>query len=107
MPRRSATADVAAPPKPKKKRNKRPLPPRQPDDLHTRETFCAANRISKSFYFALKREGRGPREIKLGKRILITPGAEADWRAEREAETLAKRQPIAETATTATTAAAT
>jgi len=96
MPRRSkvkdallsSAADVAAPPKPKKKRNKRPWGPRQPDDLHTIETFCTANRISESYYFALKREGRGPKEIKLGKRVLISPQSEAEWRAAREAETM-------------------
>jgi hypothetical protein len=65
---------------------------RQPGDAHTRATFCAANHISESFYFQLKRMGKGPREIELNnRRIIITPEAEADWRREREAETAAKR----------------
>jgi hypothetical protein len=46
-------------------------------------------------YFSLKRQGRGPREIELGGRTIITPEAERDWRAEREAETMAKRQKAA------------
>jgi hypothetical protein len=33
----------------------------------------------------LKNAGKGPREMKVGKRVLITPEAEADWRREREA----------------------
>jgi hypothetical protein len=65
---------------------------RQPGDAHTRQTFCAANHISESFYFQLKRQGKGPREIQLNnRRVIITPEAERDWRREREAETMAKR----------------
>jgi hypothetical protein len=65
---------------------------RKPGDAHTRPSFCASNQISESLYFKLKRQGRGPREIELDGRIIITPEAEADWRREREAETMAKRQ---------------
>jgi hypothetical protein len=66
---------------------------------HTRLTFCENNGISESHYHTLKRQGKGPREIELGDRIIITPQAEADWRAEREAETTAKRQREREAAT--------
>jgi hypothetical protein len=72
---------------------------RKPGDAHTIATFCAANQMSEAHYFALKRAGKGPREAKLGpKRIIITPEAEADWRREREAETMAKRQKVAKAA---------
>jgi hypothetical protein len=64
---------------------------RKPGDAHTIPSFCESNAISASKYFSLKREGRGPREIDLDGRILITPEAEADWRREREAETQANR----------------
>ena len=64
---------------------------RKPGQAHTRVSFCENNNISESLYFALKRQGKGPREIELNKRIIITEQAEADWRAEREAETMAKR----------------
>jgi hypothetical protein len=64
---------------------------RKPGDAHTRLSFCASNKISESFYFKLKRQGKGPREIELDGRIIITPEAEADWRRDREAETMAKR----------------
>jgi hypothetical protein len=57
-----------------------------PSDLHTIEDFCERNRISEAMYFKLKRLGKAPREMKLGKKILITPEAETDWRREREAE---------------------
>jgi hypothetical protein len=69
---------------------------RKPGDAHTIPSFCQSNAISESLYFKLKREGRGPREINLDGRIIITPEAEADWRREREAETQAKRQRAAE-----------
>jgi hypothetical protein len=62
---------------------------RKPGDAHTIPSFCAANHISEAFYFQLKRAGKGPREIQLNKRIIITPEAEQDWRREREAETAA------------------
>jgi hypothetical protein len=38
-----------------------------------------------------ERQGKGPREIELDGRIIITPEAESDWRREREAETAEKR----------------
>jgi hypothetical protein len=65
---------------------------RKPGDVHTIPSFCESNAISESKYFALKRQGKGPREIVLDKRVIITPEAERDWRLEREAETLAQRQ---------------
>ena len=57
-----------------------------PSDLYTIEIFCERNRMSEAMYFKLKRQGKAPREMKIGKKILITPEAEADWRREREAE---------------------
>jgi hypothetical protein len=65
---------------------------RKPGDAHTRLSFCTSNKISESLYHELKRQGKGPREIELNKRIIITEEAERDWRREREAETAAKRQ---------------
>lgn len=61
---------------------------RQPDDVHSIESFCRSNGISITTYFVLKRQGKGPREMKVGKRILITPEAEQDWRRAREAESV-------------------
>ena len=67
---------------------------RKPGDVLTRLLFCQRNTISESTYHALKRQGRGPREIKVGSRTLITEQAEADWRAEREAETRAAERKV-------------
>jgi hypothetical protein len=47
-------------------------------------TFCRRNGISESFYFKLKAQGLGPREIKLGARVLITRESAREWRRERE-----------------------
>src|SRR5262245_19239970 len=78
---------------------------RKPGDAHTRLSFCISNHISESHYFKLNRQGRGPREIELDGRIIITPEAEADWRREREAETMAaRRKPAAEIAPSPTQA---
>jgi len=82
---------------PRKKRRlafKRHAARRRPGDAHNIPSFCLSNNISPSKYRALKRAGKGPREIELNKRIIITPEAEADWRREREAETAAKREAV-------------
>src|SRR5262245_58449052 len=73
---------------------------RKPGDAHTIPSFCESNAISESKYFDLKRRGKGPREIDLGGRTIITPEAERDWRLEREAETEAKRRAREAKATT-------
>jgi hypothetical protein len=65
---------------------------RKPGDAHTILSFCISNAISESKYYDLKRKKKGPREIELDGRVIITPEAEADWRREREAETMAERQ---------------
>jgi hypothetical protein len=50
--------------------------------------FCAAHRISQSFYFKLKAAGLGPREMRALNKVLITPEASAAWRNAREAESM-------------------
>ena len=47
--------------------------------------FCEAHNIGEGFFYKLKRQGIGPREMKLGTRTLITFEAAAKWRAAREA----------------------
>jgi len=59
---------------------------RQPGEVHSIKGFCRNNGISVTSYFKLKQQGLHPREMKVGKRIVITPEAEAEWRHEREAE---------------------
>jgi predicted DNA-binding transcriptional regulator AlpA len=46
--------------------------------------FCRAHSISVAFFYKLKRQGEGPREMKLGGRRLITFESAAEWRRARE-----------------------
>lgn len=58
-----------------------------PDAAFTISTFCTAHHLSESFYHKLKQQGRGPKEMHVGARVLISFESAAAWRAEREAET--------------------
>ena len=55
-------------------------------DAYSIALFCARHGISERFYFKLKAAGRGPAEMQLGNRVLISREAAARWRAEREVE---------------------
>jgi hypothetical protein len=52
-------------------------------------SFCAAHGISEAFYFKLREQGQGPREMRVGRRVLISFESAARWRIEREAATTA------------------
>lgn len=52
--------------------------------------FCTAHRISRTHLHNLMRTGRGPRVMKLGRRVLIAAEAAADWRRQLEAESMAE-----------------
>jgi hypothetical protein len=65
---------------------------RQPGHADTIPSFCESEAISESLYHKLKRLGKGPREMLVEGAVRISPEAKADWRREREAETMAKRQ---------------
>ena len=55
---------------------------------YTVTEFCQAHGdISKSFFYKLLKDGRGPRLMKVGNRTLITCEAGADWRKAMEAAT--------------------
>ena len=45
---------------------------------------CQRHGISVSFYHKEKAAGRGPREMRIGTRILISKEAAAEWRRECE-----------------------
>jgi predicted DNA-binding transcriptional regulator AlpA len=49
--------------------------------------FCEAHGISEGLFYKLKKQGEGPREMKVGTRTLITFEAAAEWRGEREKAT--------------------
>jgi hypothetical protein len=76
----------------KKKRKRRQhqarAPPDDPD-AYTIDEFCRRHMISRPTYNRLRASGRGPREIKLDQKVLITKEAAADWRREREAASAA------------------
>jgi predicted DNA-binding transcriptional regulator AlpA len=46
--------------------------------------FCKSEKISRAHYYNLKARGEGPREMRLGKCVRISPEARAAWRRERE-----------------------
>lgn len=46
--------------------------------------FCDAHSISVAFYYVLRQEGLGPREMPLKSKILISYEAAAEWRRQRE-----------------------
>ena len=54
-------------------------------DAYSIKEFCRRHGISESFYFKLKKQGLGPREMEAGTRKLISKEAAADWRSKREA----------------------
>jgi predicted DNA-binding transcriptional regulator AlpA len=47
--------------------------------------FCKAHGISEGFFYKLKKQGEGPREMKVGARTLISFESAAEWRRAREA----------------------
>jgi predicted DNA-binding transcriptional regulator AlpA len=51
------------------------------------DEFCARHCFSRAYFYKLRQEGHGPREMKVGTRVLITAESAAAWRREREAAT--------------------
>jgi hypothetical protein len=69
------------------KKESPPAPVMAEREAYTQEEFCEINGgFSRSTYFNLKKTGKGPREMRIGKLVRITREAAADWRREREAE---------------------
>jgi hypothetical protein len=46
--------------------------------------FCHAYRISPAHYFAMRRKGKGPVELRLGRRRIISAESAEAWRRARE-----------------------
>lgn len=60
------------------------------DPLLSIADFCKRNGgISRTTLHYLDKDGKGPRKLKIGARVCITPEAEAEWRLRMEAETAA------------------
>lgn len=49
--------------------------------------FCTAHNISRTHLYELIKAGKGPRLMKLGRRVLISAEAAAEWRKRIEEET--------------------
>jgi predicted site-specific integrase-resolvase len=49
--------------------------------------WCERNRISRSLFYILDRRGEAPHTFRVGKRRLVSPEADVEWRREREART--------------------
>ena len=66
-------------------KRKRPRP-QQPmtATVFTVTEFCEAHQISQPYYYQLRLKGLGPREMRLGRKVLISHEAAADWRRQRE-----------------------
>lgn len=48
------------------------------------ESFCRSNGISRSLFYKLRRQGRAPRVMKIGRRTLISQEAASEWRRAME-----------------------
>jgi hypothetical protein len=53
----------------------------------TIDTFCAAEKISRSMFYKLKSQGKAPRLYYIGNVPRISHEARIEWRRKREAET--------------------
>jgi hypothetical protein len=53
-------------------------------DAFTVPEFCARHRFGRAFYYKLKNLGLGPKEMRVGARVLISREAAAAWRRDRE-----------------------
>jgi predicted DNA-binding transcriptional regulator AlpA len=49
--------------------------------------FLAEHGVSRSLFYRLVKDGRGPRLTKIGRRTLISAEAASEWRARMERET--------------------
>lgn len=58
-----------------------------PQAAYTIAEFCDAHRISRTHLHNLTKAGQGPRLMKVGRRVLISPEAAADWRRQLEEST--------------------
>lgn len=57
-----------------------------PPSAYSIAEFCADNRISRTHLHNLNKAGRGPRVMRVGRRVIISAEAAADWRREFEAQ---------------------
>jgi hypothetical protein len=47
--------------------------------------WCEHRRVSRSMYYKLRDQGLAPRVHRVGDKVLVSPDADREWLAEREA----------------------
>ena len=55
------------------------------ESSNTIDEFCRSERISRSFFYVMQKEGWGPQLMYLGTSVRISAQARRDWQREREA----------------------
>jgi excisionase family DNA binding protein len=55
----------------------------QGKQVYTVNEFCDAFALSRSYFYQLVAEGRGPTLLKVGRKTLVPVDAADDWRRER------------------------
>jgi hypothetical protein len=77
-----------------RKRKRRELG--SPTVVYSRQEFCDAHRISRSYYYKLRELGRGPVETHISEnKVVITAEDAAKWRKQRRANAPTSALPIA------------
>jgi predicted DNA-binding transcriptional regulator AlpA len=66
--------------------NTEPPPPPMPRLALSIPEFCKAHGISEGFFYKPKKQGEGPREMRVGARTLISFESAAEWRRTREVQ---------------------
>jgi|SRR6516162_6295355 len=64
--------------------------PPVPAACYTIATFCTAHHFSQAMFFKMQSAGQAPRTMRIGRRVLISFEAAAEWRRQREATVAAE-----------------
>lgn len=59
---------------------------------YTVAQFCDDHNVSRTHFYSLLKEGKGPRLMRVGRRSLVSSEAAADWRKAMEAQTATVHQ---------------
>lgn len=63
-----------------------PMETGQMDESFTIQEFCAAEKISRAFFYKLQSQGKAPRTYPIGSNRRISREAYSTWRTARETE---------------------
>jgi hypothetical protein len=60
---------------------KQPMARKRVDlEVYSIEAFCTAHHISRSMYYKLRKDGKAPHEMKVGRKRMIARDEAARWR---------------------------